>query len=244
MHLSDETLSRWVDGRLPTTEVAAARTHLGECAECRRALEELTAVVGLLGAIPDIAVPRDFTIGPRTLRELPRARQLHTWYEWTRAFAGAAAALFLVLVAASVYVGANSVTGASPPAAQGRAVSSSAAAQPAPPRAAAGQQSPSDSVARVQPNAAPRAAPAASPGPGFAAATAPPSVEPRQAPAEPVGGPSAPAPAATDRQPVLRLAGAFVGALAAVGLAAALLIRRRLRRAQAVVISSEEALHG
>ncbi len=223
MHLSDETLSTLVDGQLAAAEQSAAQAHLAGCAACAQRLAELEAVVRLLRALPQVEPSREFVLGPRRLAAEPRLRQLAAWYGASRAFGAAAAALFLVLVAANIYVGATVGTESSRVAERRTA-------------------------ALAAPTAAPAARPAASPVSAAAPASAVGASAAGQAPPAPTTGVAAPAPPAPataapapplppepgDVRAPLRLAAAALGGLALLGLLVALVSRRRLRRAQAI----------
>jgi anti-sigma factor RsiW len=54
-HLSTERMHDMVDGLLPPAEEQAAREHLATCAACRRARDDLAAVVAEVGALPQAA---------------------------------------------------------------------------------------------------------------------------------------------------------------------------------------------
>jgi len=164
-HLTDEQLSLFLDDRLDSTEVGAVHGHLESCDECNRSLQELTATVLALRALPVPPVPRSFQ-----LVEPPKVSL------WSRLFgsgvalqglAAAAAALFVVLLSTDMWTESSrgsivplvqpvaeapkqslqsTTSPNNQPAAAGRANQAApAAARPAPP-AAAVQVAPTDSA--------------------------------------------------------------------------------------------------
>ncbi len=58
-------LSPYIDGQLSPSEVKGVERHIEECDACRRELESLRAVVGLLHRVPMVAPRRSFTIAAR-----------------------------------------------------------------------------------------------------------------------------------------------------------------------------------
>ena len=59
-------LSAYVDGEVTPSEVVRVEEHLAGCEECVSELESLRATSNLLRSLPDLEVPRSFT-----LREVP-----------------------------------------------------------------------------------------------------------------------------------------------------------------------------
>jgi anti-sigma factor RsiW len=57
-----ETLSAYLDGRLPSEDADSLRRHLRTCSRCAEELAELRQVVLLLRALPRPALPRSFTL--------------------------------------------------------------------------------------------------------------------------------------------------------------------------------------
>jgi Putative zinc-finger len=248
-HLADEQLSALVDGdraQLGPGERQAAQAHLDDCAACRRRLEELRAVVGLLRALPEVDPPRDFRLGPRLVGGSARVERLRAWYTGARLFAGAAAAACVVLLAANLYLAALAP-------APGTAVLSApgAGSRAAPAAAPAARQAvpaaPTAPLAGAAPTSAPaaaRAAPAAADQavPGAAPTVGAPAAQPA-APAAPTSAPAtatAPGPLPGTDRALLGWGGALLGALAVVALALALVLRRRLRAAQSTLVPQEE----
>ena len=104
-HLSDDVLSALLDAQLPTDEERVARAHLDACPTCARRLGELQSVVSLLRGLPELEPARDFTLGPRLVAAPINVVRLERWYAWTRAAAASLAAVFVLLVGGSLYVG-------------------------------------------------------------------------------------------------------------------------------------------
>ena len=55
-------LSHYIDGQVRQSEAARIERHLTECEECRAEIDTLRATVGLLRALPEIEMPRAFTL--------------------------------------------------------------------------------------------------------------------------------------------------------------------------------------
>jgi anti-sigma factor RsiW len=161
-HLGDEVLSALVDDQLSRDERAPVQAHLGDCSVCQQRLEELRSVVSLLRSLPDVDVPRDFSLGPRVVADPPNIVRLRRWYTATRIGAATLAAGFLFLSAGALYVDSR-------PAVQPVQLSA-----PAP----AAQQAPAAPTVAVR-SAAPPAAPQASPAAGVAAAARPARANPQ-----------------------------------------------------------------
>jgi hypothetical protein len=116
MHPDDESLSALLDGQVPPGQVVTVRAHLAECDECQSRLLELEGVVHLLRSLPELDVPRDFTIGPRLTAPSGAVwpRRIQRWYTWSRVAASSLAAAFVVLLAAEAYVGSVNSTAVRP----------------------------------------------------------------------------------------------------------------------------------
>ncbi|HET8632209.1 MAG TPA: hypothetical protein VFL91_32685 [Thermomicrobiales bacterium] len=143
-HLDAETLDAYLettDGLTPAAR-AAAEAHLAACVDCRAALRDLEATVGLLRALPQVAPRRTFILTPELIgaagaadRRAPR-RLPWVWpVRW-------ATALVTLLLALTVGLDLGGVGGgpAAPPPAQPRAANEAtlaalvtAPAQAAPP---------------------------------------------------------------------------------------------------------------
>ena len=61
-HLKPETLSEYLDGRLPGRDQVKVERAVAECALCQGELEELRATVSLLRTLPEFAPSRSFTL--------------------------------------------------------------------------------------------------------------------------------------------------------------------------------------
>lgn len=63
-HLSDETLSAWLDGYLSEAEGLIADRHLGTCRSCATRYAGLRAMRDALRHLEPVALPRDFRLTP------------------------------------------------------------------------------------------------------------------------------------------------------------------------------------
>ena len=92
LHLSAESLSELLDGRLSSTRRSQVEAHLERCAECRQELASLQYTVELLQRVPTITPPRSFTLAAAPVpMEERREVRIPSW-----AFGAAAAAFTLV----------------------------------------------------------------------------------------------------------------------------------------------------
>ena len=77
--VSEEELSAYLDGRLPTAAQERVDAHLKACTDCSRKLEETLSLVAELRRLPRATASRSFAISPElaaaTRREADRARQ-------------------------------------------------------------------------------------------------------------------------------------------------------------------------
>ncbi len=64
-HLTIEQLSAFLDEQLSSQEQAIVDAHLRDCQQCQQALAELRQTVALLHALPQVEVPRSFTLPAR-----------------------------------------------------------------------------------------------------------------------------------------------------------------------------------
>jgi anti-sigma factor RsiW len=95
MSCSDEKLSALLDGDLGTGEAERVRAHVDGCADCRRALAELSSLRGLLGAAPAPEAPDDWAAVAQRLAATPERRG---WLRWRFIPVAAVAALAVALV--------------------------------------------------------------------------------------------------------------------------------------------------
>ena len=58
----------------------------------------------MLRQLPEVDPPRDFSLGPRLVADPPNVIRLQRWYTATRAAAASLAAVFVLLVAGTLYV--------------------------------------------------------------------------------------------------------------------------------------------
>jgi anti-sigma factor RsiW len=95
-HLKLETLSEYLDGRLHSAAREKVARGLESCASCREELESLRATALLLQDLPEVQVPRAFTLAgppPERVTEQPSVHlRMPNW-----AYAGAASLAGLAL---------------------------------------------------------------------------------------------------------------------------------------------------
>lgn len=115
-HLTTEQRSAFLDKQLSTQEQAIVDAHLRDCQQCRQALAELRQTVAMLHALPQVEVPRSFTLPARiaAVQEQPahinpvvtpisqrnRARQ-NTLQRTIRVMSSLAAVLGLIFILSS-----------------------------------------------------------------------------------------------------------------------------------------------
>ena len=93
-HISLETLSEYLDGRLSAGKRQVVQRHLETCSECREELGSLEYTVGLLRQAPVITPRRVFTlVGAPPLQPAPHRVRVPAWA------AGAAASVAVLLFA-------------------------------------------------------------------------------------------------------------------------------------------------
>jgi hypothetical protein len=61
-HLTTELLSAFLDQQLTREEQASCSTHLQDCKPCQSVLDELRQTANLLRSLPQLEVPRSFTL--------------------------------------------------------------------------------------------------------------------------------------------------------------------------------------
>ena len=102
-HATVEQMSALLDGQLEGDEARAVRAHVDTCAVCGAQLQQLRATVSMLRAVPAAAPSRSFRV-PHVAPSPRRFFRLPSWLfappSALRAFAGAAAAVMLVLFVA------------------------------------------------------------------------------------------------------------------------------------------------
>lgn len=93
----EELIDDFVDGQLPEDERRDVERHLAGCPKCRRAVEQLRAIVEKAAALPrEIAPPRDLMPGIRRVVEgAGEQRASATWMKW----AGVAASVIILITA-------------------------------------------------------------------------------------------------------------------------------------------------
>ena len=115
--VSDEAISAYIDRRLPPRESERIEGHLHACADCRRKLAEMKALVSELRRLPQVTAPRSFALSaeqvtatrrPAAEKERMVARRLYLGL--SRATV-AAALLLCALVGANVLGGVGNGSG-------------------------------------------------------------------------------------------------------------------------------------
>lgn len=90
-------LSAYLDGRLAPDQLRLLEQHLGSCRVCAQEMAAVRATRQMLQALPEMRVPRPFTL------EAPAARGTRpALFFWLRAATGLAAACFVLVVALPV----------------------------------------------------------------------------------------------------------------------------------------------
>jgi hypothetical protein len=240
-HLSDDLLSALVDDQLTPDEKALVQAHLGTCSVCRQRLEELRSVATLLRSLPEVDLPRDFSLGPSLLVDPPNVIRLRRWYTATRIAAATLAAGWLVLSAGAMYVDTRPVALTE----SARPVSVSAPA----PAARYAEPAPTTAVKSQAPAVAPQA-----PAAGTAAQSRPAALNPQAddqvaaatsvnplptpvpTPKPTIVAPPVPVPTPNDSLDAaapLRTAAIVAGLVAVLTLLAAMIVRHRLQQAAA-----------
>ena len=154
-------LSSYINGEASARQAKRLEQHLAGCEECRLELEALRATVGLIRELPELQVPRSFS-----LVSPPVAARVPLRLAWATGIATSLAALLVVALLAGDTLGILNQTtqiGQTPAAVSLAAAPAAAAPAPEAPAPAAAQAAP-----------APEAAVAALPAPRMAAAAVPP----------------------------------------------------------------------
>lgn len=100
----ESMVSAYMDGALPPSGNRRFEAHLKECPVCRKSLETLTALDGVLKTVPDISPSPEFE--KRFYEKLNREHARESWFSRLRPFFagpkawGAAAACVLLAIAA------------------------------------------------------------------------------------------------------------------------------------------------
>lgn len=121
-----ETLSAYLDGRLPPAEAEALRRHLETCSRCAQELAELRRVVALLRALPQPALPRAFTLPTPTPAPAQPARRTRLATGWPRVAQWAGG----LVAAAGLIIGIAGTVGQIPSAMHGVAGSAGVTSAP------------------------------------------------------------------------------------------------------------------
>jgi anti-sigma factor RsiW len=99
-HVPVDLLSAYLDNQVTAAERGRIEGHLSSCETCQRELEALRQTVGLLHAMPRLAVPRAFTLSEAQVGiRRPAARP--AWYGGVLRGMGAVAAVVLVALIAT-----------------------------------------------------------------------------------------------------------------------------------------------
>jgi hypothetical protein len=101
-HLKEEVIVPFLDGRLSAAERAPVEAHLATCAACRVQVEELRAVVGVLGEWPGLAHSPSFDAALRA-RVAAEAQQGTGWLVLRPAWGAALAAAAVVVFALALW---------------------------------------------------------------------------------------------------------------------------------------------
>ena len=95
-HIGLETLSEYLDGRLPASQALELEGHLEACSMCVQELESLRETIGLLRQVPMLEPRRIFTVGEAPA--LAPARPLFRVPTWAYGAAASMAVLIFALV--------------------------------------------------------------------------------------------------------------------------------------------------
>ena len=99
-------LSSYMDGQVTSAESVRVERHLAGCRECMAELENLRATVGLLRALPELAIPCSFTLDAVPAPALAPCR-----FGWATGMAATAAAVLLIALIAGDLTGLLRQTG-------------------------------------------------------------------------------------------------------------------------------------
>lgn len=101
-HLDDEVLSSYIDGTLSARERAAVERHLATCPHCMRNMKTLQQTVQLLQQLPQLAVPRVFTLQQAGVAPQPARRNFA--FAFLRAATAVVAVLLAVVIAGDLLI--------------------------------------------------------------------------------------------------------------------------------------------
>jgi anti-sigma factor RsiW len=101
-HLKEEVILPFLDGRLDPAERGPLEAHLAACAACRAQVDELRAVVGVLGEWPAVAPSPGFEAALRA-RLAHEAGQGTGWFALRPAWGAALAAAVVIAFAVALW---------------------------------------------------------------------------------------------------------------------------------------------
>ena len=192
-------LSAYIDRQVSEVEVSQVEEHLAGCGECRLELDTLRATVGLLKNLPELEVPRSFT-----LTESPAPISPTPSIAWAPRIATSAVALLLVVLLVGDALGVITQSAPSGEIAAPLEFRAPAPEAAAPAAAAPAPEAAAPAAAAPAPEAAAPAATAPAPeaaAPAAAAAAAP-APTPPPAPVAAMAAPAPPADAAVEERAV------------------------------------------
>ncbi|HWV25096.1 MAG TPA: zf-HC2 domain-containing protein [Thermomicrobiales bacterium] len=97
-HLSDDLLNAWLDDEATGLDSDAIRAHLAICERCRESLASLRSVKSLVAELPEVQLPRSFTLTQDQAKRDPApASTIIRLLPVTRILGIAAVIAFLVL---------------------------------------------------------------------------------------------------------------------------------------------------
>jgi len=98
-HLDDEVLSSYIDGTLSPRDKIVVTQHVAECAECANNLDTLRRTALLLKDLPQVKVPRAFTLSEADVAPQRVRRRQSSLFVFLRGATAAVAIMFAVVVA-------------------------------------------------------------------------------------------------------------------------------------------------
>jgi Putative zinc-finger len=145
-----EMLSAFNDGELGAAEQAQVENHLESCISCREELANLRQTSRLLSQLPEVSVPRSFTLPVAA----PEPSKVFRWFGSLRLASGLAAAL-LVFVLVFDFFGQAAIQTAVPVSTSASAPSTQSAPADAGPLTATGNAASRDAATPEAPATAP-----------------------------------------------------------------------------------------